>query len=199
MFQAGIDALNNAGWTVERIPGAGKASLRRITRNGKSQRVTVRTSQDTWFAFPRDDEDKHWGTLADADLVVVASVDDPDEPKFALVHFIDGDEARDRFDRAYQARKAAGHSIPKKRGVWISLYHNEVEEPVNRVGAGAGLANPPVHKVPLNQNTPKPAVDGEYDFEEAGADDSLTIAEAKRRLALTYGVAPSNVRITIEA
>lgn len=199
LFQVGIDALKKEGWNVERIPGAGKASLRRITRNGESLRATIRTTQDTWFAFARDDEDREWVTLAEADLVVAVSVDDAEEPKYAQAHIISGDEARDRFDRAYQARKEAGHTIPTQRGVWISLYHHETEEPVNRIGAGAGLANPAVLRVPIEQIVPGEGAEEQERLEEPDPDHSLTIAEAKRRLALTYGISPSNVKITIEA
>ena len=65
---------------------------------------------------------------------------------------IDANEMRDRFDRAYAARLAADHTIPMKRGVWLSLYEEEGTNPVQRVGAGAGLTNQPIAKeVPLGE------------------------------------------------
>ena len=57
-------------------------------------------------------------------------MDDRHNPKFAKVHIIDGDEMRDRFNRAYAARKKAGHTIPIGRGVWESLYLPEAQAPV---------------------------------------------------------------------
>ena len=203
LFQVGLEALEKEGWRAERVQGAGKSSLRRITRGGESRLVSIRTTQDTWIAFPRNRSDDGWVTLSEADLVMAVSVDDADEPRFAQAHLIDGDEMRDRFDRAYRARLEAGHSIPLGRGVWVSLYLEEIDEPVNRVGAGAGLAHPPILRVPLDGG-PSEAGEEEADgAEEAssdgGADESLTIAEAKRRLAQTFGVDPSNVKITIEA
>lgn len=202
LFQVGLEALKKEGWRIERVQGSGKSSLRRITRNGQSKLVTIRTTQDTWIAFPRERDDSDWVTLADADLVMAVSVDDPDEPRFAQAHLIDGDEMRERFDRAYQARLAAGHSIPTRRGVWVSLYQLEAQDPVNRVGAGAGLAHPAILRVLLD--APGPDEEGEDvdGFEEADSGERgepLTIAEAKRRLALTFGVDPSSVKITIEA
>jgi hypothetical protein len=101
--------------------------------------VSLRTTQDTWIAFPRDNTDQKWVTLSEVDTVVAISVDDADEPRFAQVHVVDGHEMRDRFDRAYDARRAAGHTIPVGRGVWVSLYQREAQSPANRVGAGAGL------------------------------------------------------------
>lgn len=202
LFQVGLEALKKDGWQVERVQGSGKSSLRRITKNGQSKLVTIRTTQDTWIAFPRERDDSDWVTLADADLVMAVSVDDPDEPQYAQAHLIDGDEMRDRFDRAYQARLAAGHSIPTRRGVWVSLYQHEAQDPVNRVGAGAGLSHPAILRVPLDAPGPDEGGEDVEGFEEADScadEEPLTIAEAKRRLALTFGVDPSSVKITIEA
>ena len=65
LFEIAVDALKDQGYTVERIARVGKSSIRKITKNGKSQVATIRTSQDTWIAFPRNDTDTGWGTLED--------------------------------------------------------------------------------------------------------------------------------------
>jgi hypothetical protein len=117
LFEIGIETLKKTGWDVERVQGSGKSSLRRITKAGKSQMVSIRTTQDTWIAFPRNKDDSDWVTLSDVDAVVAVSVDDAHDPKFANVHIIGGDEMRERFNRAYKARRNAGHSIPVGRGV----------------------------------------------------------------------------------
>src|ERR1700733_8146940 len=111
LFAIAVHALEKDGWKVERERGSGKSSVRRITKNRQSKLVTIRTSQDTWIAFPRTDGDKSWRTLDDVDAVVPVSVDDPENPKFARVHLIDGDEVRSRFNRAYKARMDAKRSI----------------------------------------------------------------------------------------
>lgn len=54
-----------------------------------------------------------------------------------------------RFNRIYEARLKAKNKIPVGRGVWVSLYLPEANDPVNRVGAGAGLELPPFAEVPL--------------------------------------------------
>ena len=205
LFNIAVDALEKAGWKVERVQGSGKSSVRRITKGAESKVVSIRTSQDTWIAFPRIERDKGWRTLDEVDAVVPVSVDDRQNPKFAKVHIIDGDEMRDRFNRAYAARKKAGHTIPIGRGVWVSLYLPEAKDPVSHVGAGAGLKFPPIATVPL---TPELIAAIE---ETGGADETerraieeseeapLSIAEAKRRLAKTLGVDPANIKITVEA
>ena len=157
LFQASLDALAKDGWKVERIAGLGKSSVRRIVKEGIKKTVSIRTSQDTWIAFPRNDADDGWATLDDVDYVVAASVNDLIEPKFALVHLIEGNEMRERFDRAFAARKSAGHSLPHGRGVWVSLYHEESDFPVSRVGAGAGLSHPPIARVPLGNGKAEPS------------------------------------------
>lgn len=199
LFEVGVETLQKEGWKVERVAKGGKASLRRITKGGDSKLVSIRTTQDTWIAFPRDKTDSEWVTLSGVDMVVAVSVDDPENPQFAQVHLLDGDDMRSRFDRAYAARKQAGYKIPVGRGVWVSLYHPEGNDPVTHVGAGAGLKSPAVERVPLEglADAADPARDQELD--EEGQDERLTIPEAKRRLALTFGVDPASVKITIEA
>ena len=198
LFQIGLDTLQRQGWKVERIPSIGKSSVRLITKGGKSRKVSIRTSQDTWIAFPRTKKDTGWVTLSDVDVVLAVSVDDKDDPKFAQVHLIEADEMRQRFDRAYAARVAAGRSIPLGRGVWVSLYRRETSEPVDNVGAGAGLDHPPIARVPLELEESDSRATVETKNGE-NQEEPLTIAEAKRRLAVTLGVDPSSIRITVEA
>ena len=108
------------------------------------------------------------------------------------------DEMRKRFDRAYSARIKAGYSIPLGRGVWVSLYDSEANDPVTLVGAGAGLAHPPIASVPLEPNESR--TDGEgHSTGKTDREEPLTIAEAKRRLAMTLGVDPSSIKISVEA
>ena len=197
LFQIGLETLQQQGWKVERIPGIGKSSVRRITKGGKSRKVSIRTSQDTWIAFPRNDADNGWVTLSDVDVVLAVSVDDFHDPKFAQVHMIEADEMRQRFDRAYAARIAANYTIPLGRGVWVSLYTREARDPVTCVGAGAGLDHPPIARVPLKPE--KSDSNGGVEPQDLDADKPLTFAEAKRRLGITLGVDPTKIKITVEA
>lgn len=198
LSQIAEEALRKEGWKVERIARSGKSSLRRITRAEVVKTVSIRTSQDTWIAFPRTPTDDAWATLGEVDLVAAASVDDSANPRFAQVHLIPADEVRARFDRAYAARKMAGYTLPIGRGVWVSLYEREAHNPVKLVGAGAGLDYPAVLKIPLAEvdvyrsSEHDPAMSAAHTVEPP-----LTIAEAKRRLATALGVAESDIRITI--
>ena len=204
LFQIGIETLQREGWTVTKEK-LGKSSVRRITKNGESKLVSIRTTQDQWIAFPPKPKDKGWITLDDVDVVLAVSVDANDPPREALVHWLPGDEMRKRFDLALKARRGANRVQPQRRGVWIPLYEREdASENVSYVGGGAGLDHPPIARVPMNGggSTPPPTgadevVDDDQDeFEES---DLLTIAEAKRRLALTLGVPESSIKIMVEA
>jgi len=218
LFQTGIQALEQLGWTVERIQGTHKSSVRRISKGRESHKVSIRTSQDTWFAFPRTRQNDSWRTLAEVDVVIVVSVDNGENPKFAKVHWFDANDIKQRFDRALSARTAAGRKIPTGRGMWVSLYREEATEPAVMVGAGAGRDETTViARVAL----PADIVDAEPDVRAAdlreanaggngvphgptapssGDDEApLTIPEAKRRLARFLGVDPSAIKITVEA
>ncbi len=201
LFKAALAALEKDGWAVERIPKVGKSSIRRITKGLESKVVTIRTSQDTYIAFPRDNEAKEWATLAMADMVVAASIDDRENPRFAQIHLIDGDEMRDRFDRSYKARLDAGHTIPSGRGMWLSLYEEENNDIPSLVGAGAGLDNPPISRVPLeeerDQTHAEPSKFAPPD-PAAPSNAQLSISDAREQLAKTFGVDPSHVKISIE-
>ena len=209
-------SLDRNGWTVTKktgplVSGARKGgSVRRITKNGESKLIAIKTSQDTWISFARTTDDTKWVTLCDVEVVVAVSVDDIENPRSAQVHMIEADEMRDRFDRAYAARRAAGHTIQPSHGVWLSLYEEEGTSPVQRVGAGAGLANPAIAVVPLDESetpvtpTKQPNSPGDYRTTQYGNSPSvdeqpLTIAQAKTKLARTFGVDPSNIKITVEA
>ena len=199
LFQCGIQALENKGWAVSRIPKGGKASLRQIEKDGQICKVAIRTTQDTWFAFPRKSGDAGWLTLDDVDYVMAVSVDDRDDPKAAKCHLIPGDEARKRFDRAYKARQTAGQTIPQGRGLWLSLYEEEATEPVNRVGAGMGLKYPAIETFDLsNQNLLVDGIDAHDDENGEAEEMPLTIQEAKKRLAVSLGVPETSIKITIE-
>jgi hypothetical protein len=208
LFEFGIETLESEGWKVSRILRGGKASLRQISKGSERHKVSIRTSQDAWIAFPRKSNGEGWVTLDDVDFVVAVSVDDKHNPTVARVHMIPADDARARYDRAYEARKVAGHILPVGRGLWLSLYNKEQPDPVSYVGAGMGLDYPALAIRDLaKEGLPQEGddVDDEVSDDEAdtqaaapAAEGPLTIPEAKRRLSESLGVPISAIKITIE-
>ena len=122
-----MEALEGQGYKVERIARIGKSSVRRITMNGVSKIVSIRTTQDTWIAFPRNKANKGWSTLEDVDFVVAASVDNPDDPRFAKIHLMPADDMRARFNWAVQLCEARegwtyADATDESRPVGVALF-----------------------------------------------------------------------------
>ena len=171
----------------------------RIVKGAEQHTVSIRTTQDTWIAFPRNDDDSGWVTLDDVDYVVTVTVDDKNSPKSGLVYMVNGDEMRERFDRAYRARLDAGHSIPLGRGVWVSMFVAEAPDAPSSIGGGIALGKQPLLGVKLGDVDDEAAAEPLVRTSTPHHEAPLTIAEAKRRLAQTLGVDPEKVKIVIEA
>ena len=80
-----------------------------------------------------------------------------------------------------------------------SNYEEEGTSPVQRVGAGAGIANPAIAVVPLGEPDTPVAPTKQPNWASDVDEQSLTIAQAKTKLARTFGVDPSSIKITVEA
>lgn len=197
LFQIALEALSMEGYAIERVPRAGKSSIRRITKDGKAQIATIRTTQDQWFAFPRT-ADGGWLSLDDADVVVVSALSD--DKLSGWVHIMPAAEVRKHFDKAFEARRKANYSMPVGRGIWIGLYQEEDGETVRFVGSGLGKKYPRIAEIAVEASHVEETTEADQEPTAAVvADETLTIAEAKRRLALAFGVDPSSIKITIEA
>lgn len=210
LFDIGVQYLESEGFVVSRIPRSGKKSLRKVRRGKEEYNVAIRTSQDQWFAFPRG-EDGKWLGMDDVNvqrvIVVALNTRDEGKEKIGLIHDFPADEVRNRLNKNFDARYEVNPNFDTSHGNWISLYSEEADEPTSLVGAGIGIKFPPVARIPLLGETPD-EVDEDDSAEAAGLvhplsqphteEGPLTIPEAKRRLALTFGVDPSAIKITVE-
>lgn len=200
LFQIGLETLQRQGWAVKKEIGVGKSSVRRITRNGESKLVSIKTTQDQWISFAPESDGGGWNTLDDVDVTLAVSVDASTPPREAWVHWLPADEMRERFDRARAARKQAKRVMPKGRGIWIPLYEREdARENVSYVGGGAGLDHPPIARVPLNGGGSKPSSTMRENLTHDDGEKPLTIAAAKRGLSVALGVPEESIKITVEA
>jgi len=66
-----------------------------------------------------------WKTLDDVQVVIVAAVDDREDPENAEVYVFPAAEVRKRFDAAYAARIEAGRSVKDNFGMWVRLDHDD--------------------------------------------------------------------------
>ena len=201
LVNAATRALKEAGYAPQRLPGRGRANVWKIEEGGQAKRVSVRTTRDRWFAFPPLNNGTKWKTLSDADIVVVASVDNPDDPNRIEVYRFDADEVRSRFDAAYKARIQAGRSEPDNFGMWVALDADSRGLPAS-VGSGLASEHGPIAVYPLDQligATGDQVTDRAEDDEapELGPD---TIAEimmhARKRIATLSGVSVEAVKLS---
>lgn len=196
LFSFGLDTLKTQGWVIERIPKCGKSSLRRISKGQVSHVVCLKTSQNGSIGFQRNDVGG-WVTLTDADVVVVVSLDVVN-PLYIKVHFFSARDVEEQLNRRYQARKDANHKLSEQHSIWLELYSPDKDDLPSYVGNGLGL-NPETmiaHKLVkeiVSLYHPTTELVGEVAVEEP-----LTIAEAKKRLASTYSVDVSAIKIIIE-
>jgi hypothetical protein len=207
LLHFGLETLRAEGYAVSRSAGHGARQVYEARKGDEVLLVAVRTSQDTWFAFPRLMDDSGWLTLDDVDWVVVASVDTPHEPSEARVHWLPAADVRARFETAYRARLAAGNVVPLGRGLWLSLYDQNAPSPVSHVGGGFGLDYPAKATQALSALldgtptfgealAPEGPVDPTLDEETDGTGFDLLVA--KQRIARALNVPVEAVKITIE-
>jgi len=195
LFAIAEAALKDQGWRLERPTDSRKPSERLMTKRGHTLRATIRTSQDEWLAFPlKDAKGTKFGPLATADRVVVATLD-PEDSNYALVFDFPAEDVRERFKKAFDARKRAGLAVVRmQHGMWVSLFRHDGQHPVYYIGGGIALEYKPIARVSLVDEAR--AVD---DGESTAASLSDVVAAAKRRIAAAAGVTPEQVRISIEA
>ncbi len=206
LFKMGVKHLEQEGWKVERVK-MGKSSVRQIRKGDQTQLASIRTSQDQWLSNAREKDDSAWSTLENVDVVVIVSVNDRENPTKGLVHGIPQSAVKDSLDRAYKARLKAGYVIRVGRGVFVLIYHKDLQSPVTHVGGGLGRTYPPVAEFPVGPlpidvkeaqgvSGLPPTQDGSEEHDE---EKPLTIPEAKRRLAITFGCDPANIKIIVES
>jgi len=201
---AATRALGGAGLAPKRVPGRGRANIWEVEENGRHKRVSIRTTKDRWIAFPPLEKGTKWKTLDDVDIVVVAAVDDRDDPRNVEVHKFDAAEVRRRFDASYAARIAAGQTVRDDFGMWLNLDEDDRGLPAS-VGAGLATVYPPITTFPLEELTAEipaqPAAVPE-DRDTAGTPatrEPQTIADvmdwARKRIATLSGVRMDAVRL----
>lgn len=195
LFNIGLEFLQRSGWTVEAVPGNRKHSIRRITQGENQRLVAICTTQAQKIAFTRDEASGKWKTLSEVDEVLIVSAGGDDAQRHANIHLVPGDDLRNRFDRAYEARRELGKlgQFPKL-GVWIPLYKDEDQRDSSLVGAGIGNAHPPIKRVRLKATNDIGGHPG-----KDGPNSPISIAEAKRRIALGLDIDQRYVRVMIEA
>ena len=176
---AATRALRSAGLAPKRVPGRGRSNIWEVEERGRRKRVSIRTTKDRWFAFALRKKAITWKTLDDVDIVIVAAVDDLNDPRKVEVYRFDAEEVRKRFNASYAARIDAGQKVRDGFGMWLNLDEDDRGLPAS-VGAGLATAYPPITTFRLEELiaeiNAEPAATSEDGY-AAGADVAVRIDE----------------------
>lgn len=150
MTVCAITALEAQGYALKKVPGRGLSSIWTYEKGEDKGRLAIRTSQDTWFAFPRHSEG--WKTLDSVDKVVVASVDNHDAPQQIEVYMFGAEEVRKCFNASRKARIDAGMIVKDGYGMWIKINVIDHTNYPQGVGSGLGDIYPAIFVEPLAED-----------------------------------------------
>lgn len=145
LVSAAKQGAQNAGYSLKRVPGRGLSNVWEITKNGKVEKASIRTTRDRWIAYQPLDKGKRWKTLDDVNWVIVAAVDNREEPENVEVYLLPAAEVLKCFKAAYKARIADGQSQQDSFGMWVSLDKDERGIAAS-VGSGIIEAQAPIAK-----------------------------------------------------
>ena len=200
LVTAAKKALEEQGYSLERVPGRGRSNVWNAEYNGEQKLISIRTTKDRWFAFPPLDNGEHWKTLDDVDSVVVAAVDDRERPRSIEVYQFNAQEVRERFDESYSVRIKEGYTVKDNFGMWVNLDKDDRGIPAS-VGSGIAEEHTPIAVYSIGDLT---AQSERIDREIGVADDSFngqpgTISEvlnmARHRIASLSGVRVDAVKL----
>ena len=201
---AATRALGDAGFAPKRVPGRGRSNIWEFEELGQYKRVSIRTTKNRWFAFQPLEQGTKWKTLDDVDIVIVAAVDDRDDPQNVEVYKFDAEEVRKRFDESRAARIGAGQTVRDDFGMWLGLDEDDRDLPAS-AGAGLAAVYPPITTFPLERliaDTEAEPVAAPEDGEAVGAPATTspqTIADvmdrARKRIATLSGVRMEAVKL----
>ena len=189
---AATRALRQAGLPLKRVPARGRSNIWDVEEGGRTRRVSIRTTRDRWFAFPPQDKGSGWKTLDSADVVVVAAVDDYENPQRVEVYKFEADEVRRRFNASYAARIEAGQVVRDGFGMWLGLDEDDRGLPAS-VGAGLATAFPPIAIFPLDDSTAN--AEDEPPIPERSNSVGEVLKCARSQIATLSGVPMEAVRL----
>ena len=199
-MRAATRALTDAGFAPKRVPGRGRSNVWEVQENGRHKRISIRTTKDRWFTFEPLEQGTKWKTLDDVAIVIVAAVDDSDDPRNVEVYRFDAGEVRRRFDASYAARIAAQQIVREGFGMWLNLDADDRGR-ASSVGAGLAAAYPPIATFSLEELIADTAVEPAVapDNGQAATRSPQTIADvidgARRHIATLAGVRMEAVKL----
>ncbi|MFC3632197.1 hypothetical protein ACFOM8_22620 [Paracoccus angustae] len=124
LTEAAMKALQEDGWSISKSTGHGRANVWNINKNGKSGRVSIRTTRDRWIAYQPLKKGSSWKTLGEVDFVCVSAFvynEKSEGPIGVNVHLIDASIVKEAFNQNYSARVSEGHTVTDNFGMWVCI------------------------------------------------------------------------------
>lgn len=215
MVSAALEGAKQQGYSLKRQPGRGLSNTYEMAKGGKVQVASVRTTRDRYIAFPPLESGKRWKTLDDAELVLVSAVDDPANPQNVDVYLFPAAEVRKRFNEAYAARIANGHTVRDNYGMWVMLDKGD-SQVISQIGHSLALDYPRIAHFTLDELQASadpdvrkladetPVVEEEAGIREVQVDGPAlnTVAEvlafAREKIAGLTGMAVETVKLELK-
>ena len=211
------EALARHGFEVqEPVKGTGGARLK-ATRDGETVLVLVRTSTDRWVGWMRDAKGRLKG-LDEADLVVVAALDNPAKPDAVEVLAFAPEVVLEAFEANIAARKAHGGSLSASSPVFVCLDETRKEKPASvggnlkqhalwseTVSAGVEDLSQAEHDmIPVDDDDDLDDLDGDDDYDDEDAEDygkmdlEAFLEDVKAELAARLNVPVKKVSLKVK-
>lgn len=150
MVSAALAGAKKLGYTLKRQPGRGLSNTYEMTKDGRTQIASIRTTRDRWIAFPPLEGGAKWKTLDEADWVLVSAVDDRLNPQNVDVYLFPGEEVQKRFNASYTARSEHGHTVRDNFGMWIPIDEGDDTIPT-QVGHSLAIDYPPIARFTIDE------------------------------------------------
>lgn len=190
--------LGHEGYTFgESLKLPGSFAFHAKTKDAEL-RVGIKTATDRWVGVPRQPNGE-WGLLSAVDVVFVVTVSPVKNPKALQIYEFAPAAIIEKATKVY-AKAAA---VKQTGFQWIPLDHHEGRSGTSMAAGPLG----PVGRLIVEEEIEWIEHEDDPRLSEANRqstkDDDpdrgqpLTISEAKRRLALAFGVRPDAIEITI--
>ncbi|MGV3491648.1 MAG: hypothetical protein ACO1OG_10035 [Devosia sp.] len=143
--------------------------------------------------------------MADVDAVLVAAVNDRDEPTGVDVYLLPAENVRKRFDEAYAARTADGQVNEDGYGMWVNL-DPDTRGIAASVGSGIIKAYPAFANYSLHDlGASSDEEQAEYEENDAPANEIIsfkTVSEvlswAREQIATISSIPASAIRLELK-
>jgi hypothetical protein len=190
---AALALLKDVGYVIGaslKIPGAFGFHA---TRNGKPTKIGIKTSADRWVGVPRN-KTGSWGLLDACDELFVVTFNDRYDPKQLQVIAFDPKKVIAMGKKVYAKAEKENQTGLQ----WIPLDNHLNNETTAMAAGPLGPHGTVIFDEQITWISGDNPEAGGLSATASSTPLHLTIPQAKAALALTFGVSPDAIKITVE-